>query len=61
MLLANRYRPLERSCFEKWNTISIGSLKRYKADTAITEKISSRDKDRKYELNGTTAALITTT
>jgi uncharacterized membrane protein YphA (DoxX/SURF4 family) len=40
--------------FEKWNTISIGSLKRYKADTATTEEISSRDKDRKYELDGTT-------
>jgi uncharacterized membrane protein YphA (DoxX/SURF4 family) len=40
--------------FEKWATISIGSLKRYKADTANTEEISSKDKDRKYELEGTT-------
>lgn len=40
--------------FEKWATISIGSLKRYKADTATTEEISNRDRDRKYELDGTT-------
>ncbi|AYL95081.1 DoxX family protein [Mucilaginibacter celer] len=40
--------------FEKWNTISIGSLKRFKADTSVTEEISRNNDDRKYELDGTT-------
>lgn len=39
--------------FEKWATISIGSVKKYKVDTASTEEISVNDQQRNYEVNGT--------
>lgn len=39
--------------FEKWATISIGSNKKYKIDSIGTEEISAKDKERKYEVDGT--------
>jgi hypothetical protein len=39
--------------FEKWATISIGSVKKYKVNTASTEEISVNDQQRNYEVNGT--------